>query len=92
MNSLTITQSLEQLNKSFGSLQGMKDWQHTLRKEIASGRPVLISQAGYGNSRYAYFNCKRWDADRGDYVCALEINGDLPRNWVKFLWTLANLS
>ena len=81
---------LPQLNEAFGSFAKLKAASEYLKREIASGRPVWIGQAGYGFSRYAVFNVPRWNAAAGDYICKCELNGELPRNWAKFLPTLAS--
>lgn len=79
----------DQLNKSFHSLAELKRWGENLKQQIAGGRPVWIGQDGYGISRYALFNVPRWHPVHGDYICRLEFNGELPRNWRDFLRTLA---
>lgn len=79
----------EQLNKSFRSLADLKLWGESLKREIATGRPVWVGQNGYGCSRYAVFNVTRWNRVAGEYTCRFELNGELPANWVRFLRTLA---
>jgi hypothetical protein len=45
---------------------------------------AAMRRSGFGSRCYAYFNCKRWNAVAGDYVCKLEFNGELPRVWRDF--------